>query len=227
MKEDEEVKPYSKIKTVWKRDPNTKYKTLIPGQWALPEFEYLQMTAWSCYEKIDGTNIRAIYWPLTDTVEFRGRSDKAQIPPFLLAVLEEKITSDMKYAFDLSKSGDTPITLYGEGFGRRIQKRGELYGEPDFCLFDIRIGDYWMDQDFVTEVAEILELQRAPIMCVDDLHEAINHIRKHQWKSHWGDFLVEGFILRPNVDLYTRQGDRIISKIKHKDFPIPEDLVER
>lgn len=212
------MNPYSKIKTIWDRDPNTKYKTLISGQWALPEFAYLQNAAWACYEKIDGTNIRAIYWPLTDAVEFRGRSDKAQIPPFLLAVLEEKITADMQNAFDLGKSGDAPITLYGEGFGRRIQKHGELYGEPNFCLFDIRIGDYWMGQEFITEAAKTLGLQRAPVMCVGNLHEAIDRIRKRQWKSHWGDFLVEGFILHPIVDLYTRQGNRIIGKIKHKDF---------
>lgn len=213
------MNPYSSIKTVWARDPDTKYRTLIPGQWALPAFAYLQNAMWSCYEKIDGTNIRAIYWPLTDTVEFRGRSDKAQIPSFLLAALEEKITTDMQYAFDLAKSGDAPITLYGEGFGRKIQKRGECYGEPDFCLFDIKIGDYWMEQEFVTETARILGLQRAPLIQVANLHDAIDGIRNHVWKSHWGDFLIEGFILRPTVDLYTRQGNRIISKIKHRDFP--------
>ena len=37
-------------------------------------------------------------------------------------------------------------------------------------------------------------------------------------KSTFGDFMAEGIVVRPTVSLYTRSGNRIIGKIKTKDF---------
>jgi hypothetical protein len=36
--------------------------------------------------------------------------------------------------------------------------------------------------------------------------------------SQWGDFAAEGIVARPKIELKTRGGKRIITKIKHKDF---------
>ena len=52
---------YHKIQTVFKRDPETKYKTLLMGEYSLIEFEYLRYNDWVWTEKINGTNIRVIY----------------------------------------------------------------------------------------------------------------------------------------------------------------------
>jgi hypothetical protein len=38
------------------------------------------------------------------------------------------------------------------------------------------------------------------------------------FKSHWGDFIAEGIVARPKVELKTRAGHRIITKLKYKDF---------
>ena len=59
------MEKYHKIMTVFKRDPETKYKTLLMGEWALPEFEYLCCNPWVFTEKIDGTNIR-VNWDCTE-----------------------------------------------------------------------------------------------------------------------------------------------------------------
>ena len=37
---------YHKIQTVYKRDPMTNYKTLLDGEFSLPEFEYLANNDW-------------------------------------------------------------------------------------------------------------------------------------------------------------------------------------
>ena len=81
------MKEYHKIQTVFKRDPETKYKTLVDGNWALPEFEYLKDNLWEFTEKVDGTNIR-IQLDI-EGLYFRGKTDKAQIPPFLLDKLNK------------------------------------------------------------------------------------------------------------------------------------------
>jgi len=36
--------------------------------------------------------------------------------------------------------------------------------------------------------------------------------------SAWGEFKAEGIVARPSIELIARNGKRIITKIKHKDF---------
>jgi hypothetical protein len=54
------MKEYHKIQTVFKRDPSNNYKTLLEGEFAIPEFGYLQDNEWVFTEKVDGTNIRVM-----------------------------------------------------------------------------------------------------------------------------------------------------------------------
>ena len=44
---------------------------------------------------------------------------------------------------------------------------------------------------------------------------------RHGFPSQWGDFTAEGVVARPKVELKTRNGARIITKLKHIDFPKP------
>lgn len=219
------MQPYHKIKTLWTRDPETKWKTLIEGQWDLPVFEALSMAKWDWYEKVDGTNMRVIFAPegpmdAKGWVEFRGRTDRAQIPAHLTERLDYLFDVDFFFEhFDLDKSGDSTITLYGEGFGPKIQSGGK-YGETvDFCLFDVRIGDMWMEQAFVSELAQQARLQRAPLVGQGTLWDAI-YKTADGFLSKWGAFDAEGLIVRPGVELFDRLGNRVIGKIKLKDFTI-------
>ena len=209
------MKKYPKIKTVWDRDPDNNYKTLIEGQWAKPEFEYLKDNDWVCTEKIHGTNIRVI-WD-GDNVEFRGRTDKAQIPPFLLDSLEELFP---RQKFILSFP-DTPMTLYGEGYGAKIQGGGGKY-IPDgtsFILFDVIIDDWWLKLDDTVDIAGKLNISHVPVRHVGTLEEAVEIVRGDmksvvaEDESH-----VEGLVMKPKVQLFNRLGERMIKKVKCKDF---------
>ena len=66
---------YHKIQTIFKRDMTSKRKTLLEGQWTMPEFEYLAENKWVFTEKVDGTNIRVIF--KNNGVTFGGKSDSA------------------------------------------------------------------------------------------------------------------------------------------------------
>lgn len=77
---------YPKIQTVFKRDLATKYKTLLEGNYSLPEFEYLKNNKWIFTEKVDGTNIRVCF--RDGKVVFYGRTDSAQIPAPLIKRLD-------------------------------------------------------------------------------------------------------------------------------------------
>lgn len=204
------MKEYHKIQTVWERDPDTKFKTLIRGKWACPEFEYLAQSNWVGTEKIDGTNIR-VMWD-GDKVTFGGKTDRASIPAALIERLQE-----LFYAGAMANIFTGPACLYGEGFGAKIQNGGNYGAKQDFCLFDVRCGDVWLERKNVTDIAHKLECSEAPIINMGTLAELI-HITEIGFNSRWGDFLAEGLVARPEVELLNRNGGRIITKIKTKDF---------
>ena len=72
---------YNKIETLYKRNVNGD-KKLIVGEFRNPTIEYLKDNKWEFTEKIDGTNI-SIVWDGFG-ITFHGRTEKAQIPSFLL-----------------------------------------------------------------------------------------------------------------------------------------------
>ena len=207
------MRKYHKIQTVYLRDPDNKYKTLLEGQFALPEFEYLSGNEWVFTEKVDGTNIR-VDWDC-ERVVFGGRTDNAQIPTFLIAELQE--------IFPLVKFGEvypeTPMTLYGEGYGAKIQKGGGNYipNGVDFVLFDVMIGGNYLERENVEDIAYHLGIDVVPIVGRGILTNAVEMVREG-FQSQWGDHIAEGLVMRPAVELVSRMGKRIISKIKYKDF---------
>jgi len=207
------VKPYHKIQTVFKRDPETKYKTLLLNEYSLPEFEYLKNNIWQFTEKVDGTNIRVIITP-DGKVEFRGRTDRAQIPMQLLGRLTELFPIDSKL-FEQFPDG---ACLYGEGYGAKIQKGGGNYSlTQEFVLFDIKIGDWWLERSDVEEIAKELGIDIVPIIGEGTLTDMVDGM-KHGFTSTWGNFGAEGIVARPKVELFNRNNHRIITKLKCKDF---------
>ena len=102
---------YHKIQTVYYRDPATNNKTLLEGQWSMPEFEYLKDNQWVWTEKIDGTNIRIKC--IDDKVEFGGRTDNAQIPSFLMDYLTNAFSVDQfKDTFDFDRGSDVCLFVW-------------------------------------------------------------------------------------------------------------------
>lgn len=203
---------YHKIQSIYKRDQKGNF---IVGEWTKPEFEYLADKPWTFDEKIDGTNIRIGFDGYN--IKIGGRTDRAQIPAFLLGRLAELFsTKKMREVFETHQS---EVVLYGEGFGARIQKGGGLYlpDSVDFILFDVRIGNVWLQESSVTDIASQLGLRRTSNLGVGTIFDAVNMVKKG-FDSKIGTAKAEGLILRPTVPLFDRMGRRIITKIKCKDF---------
>jgi len=205
---------YHKIQTVFKRDPETKFKTLVSGDYSLPEFEYLKNNDWTFTEKVDGTNIRVMFYLIG--IKFGGKTERAQIPAELTNRLNERFLSQI----DLFKNtfGGAEVCFYGEGYGPKIQKGGGNYRQDqDFVLFDVKINGWWLQRSDVEDIAQKFDLNVVPIIGQGTLLEMVEKA-KMGFNSLWGDFLAEGIVARPETELKTRSGQRIITKIKHKDF---------
>ena len=209
---DESIAPeYSKIQSVFKRDENT--HRFIENKFSLPEFDYLKKNNWWMTEKVHGTNTR-VAWD-GRMVRFAGKTNDAQISQKLFWKLQETFTNK-KFC---GLYPDTPMCLYGESYGASINSGGNyIRGGVDFVLFDVLIDGWWLRREGIEDVANKLDIDFVPLVGKTTLLDAVEMIRRKTLKSCWGDFLAEGVVLKPEVEMKTRRGDRIITKLKHKDF---------
>lgn len=134
----------------------------------------------------------------------------------------------------------TTMTFYGEGYGPKIQG-GEKYADiPKFVLFDVKVGPWWLESDAVGVLAAALDIPLVPVVGFGTLSDAVALVRgdtrrrvvqfdpetnefhkayvPEKFLSTWGDFEAEGIVARPTVQLFDRKGERIITKIKVRDF---------
>jgi RNA ligase-like protein len=205
---------YPKIPGPFKREVSGPNKNkLIPWSWSSPELEYLSNTDWIFTEKIDGTNIRII-WD-GHKPEFRGRTDRAQIPAKLMSALIDMFPEEL---FE-QKFGSDEVILFGEGYGAGIQKGGGNYSQDNsFILFDVKIGPWWLQRDAVVDIAESLGLEVVPLIHGSSLKGAISVVAYKELKSTFGDFIAEGIVGQPSVPIFSRKGERIIVKLKGCDL---------
>ncbi len=209
---------YPKIETVFKRDENFK----VTDQIKLPEFTNIKN--WLVTEKIDGTNIRVIY--RNGELLFRGKSDNAQMPIFLLEELQKMFTID-KIKSVLKEEPEQGICLYGEGYGQKIQKGGGDYNaENSFRLFDVWIDGWWLEWDKVEEIAEMMGIKTAPVIGKYNLEDAI-HLLKNPITSKVAydendedknDKMIEGIVCRAYPMVLFRSGVPIKWKLKYSDY---------
>lgn len=214
---------YHKINSIYKRDMTKPNALFIIGEWADPAFDYLQNNQWEWMEKIDGMNVRVMFDG--ENIVFGGKTDNAQIPSHLVNHLNElflplprKIL--LKEMFKPKEGEKTDVCLYGEGFGFKIQGKvgvDYLTDKVDFCLFDVRVGNWFLERKNVYSIAEKLGLKTPAIVGHGTLPEAIELV-KTGFKSSFGVAQAEGLVLRPTCELKTRRGERIITKVKVRDF---------
>lgn len=208
------MKEYEKIETLYVRDDKT--KKLVEGKFRNETVELLKDIDWEFTEKIDGTNIR-IYWD-GHKVSYYGRTDKAQIPSQLMNRLIELFGGDINEEMFEQKFGDMPVMLIGEGYGAKIQKVGGDYRtDNDFILFDVCINGNYQPRESVKEIANYFNIDVVPTIMIGKLQDGVDYV-KSKPKSKIGNADSEGLVARPLKELKDRTGNRIIVKIKVKDF---------
>lgn len=208
------MKEYNKIYSPFVRDVVT--NKLIKNDWSRPEFEYLKDLKWYGTEKIDGTNIR-IMWDGANVV-IGGKTDGAQLHSELVKNLQDQFMTISQRQKFLEKFGDKQVCFYGEGYGPGIQKGGGNYRESKgFILFDVMVGGSWLNHGNVIGIAETFGVDIVPTVVEGTLEELIAYVEGKP-KSTFGDFEMEGIVARPAFVLSNNYGERLITKIKVKDF---------
>lgn len=235
---------YQKINSLFKRDENN---LIIPTEFCQDEFGYLKDLKWECTEKIDGTNMRVIITPIYSQtylenanvfvdsfaefkIEIKGKSDDAIVPKHLMDKMIKIFTKDKiydtfsnRYILNEEKHEKNldPIILYGEGYGVKIQKGGNyISNDVDFILFDVKVGNIWLQRYSCEEIAKSLNIKIVPFVGLMTIPEAIEYVKKGFISniSENRNYLAEGLVLKTPLGLMDRRGNRLITKIKYKDF---------
>jgi len=238
---------YPKIETLFERDEHFHVDT---QHIRCPEFT--QIARWLVTEKIDGTNVRvSLERNFPDWgVRFYGRTDNAQIPTFLLSYLQDTFgRDDLKGLWRGRQNcelcggsglighlpsgcscidGGYSITLYGEGYGARIQKGGGNYREGvGFRLFDVLVdGRWWLDWANVKDVATKLGIKTVPDFGYPrPLEEIVQMVRCGFYSVVANDdqgghieHKAEGIVARTDPYLFDKHGHPLRWKLKTKDF---------
>lgn len=215
---------YDKIETLYNRDPSNPKR--VTDEIRLPEFEIPQR--WVVTEKIDGKNTRVIYQGGGDPrVQFRGRTDNAQMSANEYQWLYEKFpASKFENAFDLAGPGASlfTCTLYGEFYGPKIQSGGWYRDDYGFRIFDVKVGDWWLNWDDVLDVSNKLGVSVVPTLAGSaTLEEALDLVKRvsitQTFEAAGGELRYhEGIVARTDPLLFMRDGRRLMWKLKVKDF---------
>ena len=124
----------------------------------------------------------------------------------------------INYANIFQPAGCNIICLYGEGYGAGIQSGGNYRKDQSFILFDVKIDHLWLKRSGVEDIANKLDTEIVPIIGTGNLFDLVDKAKKGFLSQISKIHYAEGIVARPAVELFSRNGDRIITKIKYKDF---------
>ena len=208
---------YNKIETLYNRDIEGS-KKLIEGDFRNEAVEFTKNLTWQFTEKIDGTNIR-VMWD-GHKVTFGGRTDRSSIPAHLMNKLIELFGGNETEQLFEQVFGEKETILFGEGYGAKIQGCGSLYrSDVSFILFDVMINGNYQSRECVEMTAKQFGIDVVPVLFDGNLEDGVAFV-KTKPMSTIGTAPMEGLVARPMVELKDRCGNRLIVKIKVKDFEV-------
>lgn len=207
----------------------------------------IEVTRESVYDEVSNIDDIGNIIGVKFNIEIKGKTDNAQIPPHLDKYMKETFTNDKIFAslgikeyipreewaehgWCVSKEDPTPMyekipekyTLYGEGYGMKIQKGGGRYlsNSVSFRGFDVKVNDTYLLRDNAMSIFEKLGADTVPYFGQMTIDEAIDFVRAGFISTISEDrtLMAEGLVLSSPLGLKNRRGERLIVKIKYGDF---------
>lgn len=192
-----------------------KRKLMIPTKdedYRSPLLAYLSNLEWVYTRKIDGANLR-VQWDGEQAL-WNGKSNNfvcgAELTEYMNNTFLEEI-------FEEKFGRDKVVTLFGEHMGPKVQGNELGLDKDEFILYDVNVNGTWLDAFNVIEVARYFGVRNIHAfmshgMLADTLSNLINRVASGEFKD-W-----EGIVARPTVEMRAQNGQRVIVKIKNKDY---------
>lgn len=125
----------------------------------------------------------------------------------------------------------TRAVVYCEGYGPKIQGGGKYRKDIAVRIFDVFIqdennflGGWWLEPDKVADIASKLGVKTMPELELENMRAIVSAV-KYGIKSIVAvedegipETMMEGVVARMKPPLFTRKGERVIFKLKTKDF---------
>jgi len=172
-----------------------------------------------CYalEKIHGTSAHITIDPTKGVSYFSGGVSHKRF----VETVEPSIILSLADGADVPN--DIEFTVYGEAYGGSCMKMSAVYGpELRFVVFDVKVGDIWLNVPNAHDVANKLGLEfvdyrliPATLAAIDaerdrsSVQSARNGVNNVEWK--------EGVVLRPTQEFIKSNGKRLICKHKRDE----------
>jgi hypothetical protein len=119
---------------------------------------------------------------------------------------------------------EVPVYIYGEYFGKGVQKVGARYIDNgnDFLVFDIRQQGWWLPREKRNALCFDLGLKSVPYLGYMTLRQIEEMVMKGfttKYNNAADPTLIEeGIVARPVIPLCDGGGKRIIVKVKYCDY---------
>lgn len=222
---------YPKITSPFKRT-DEKSKTVNVCVWFDDYAKFFGESGLPFYatEKVDGTNLNIVYDG--NHIQYKGHTDKTVWDPEVEDWIKSKFkTSEFEQICE-QMFGEHEIKLCGELIGPKIQNNIYNLEDYKFVLFDIHNNttNTWWKRETVEEKAEELNLDIVPLIGATNFTDLrieskntirgwVNLLQNVEFKSKFNkDVEIEGFVVRPLMEILKANGERVIYKIKIKDI---------
>lgn len=167
-------------------------------------------------EKLDGTSI-GIVWD-GERISFVGHTEGKPVAKELIPYLEENFGTKQFESVIESVFGETVVTIYGEMLHKNVGSHQYGFPEGKFIGYDIcdAEGKYY-NRTAVKGILESLGIEH-PHEELMTINEAVDFVSTRQ--KSWLDTNepLEGLVLRPQIELYLNNNERVICKVKTCDF---------
>jgi len=118
---------------------------------------------------------------------------------------------------------EVPVYVYGEYFGKGIQKSGGRYSDDNhFIVFDIDMQGWWLPKNIRDMYCNMLGLETVPYIGTGTISEFEKMVSdgfatKLEWAKDKA-LIEEGIVARPVLPVKDTRGNRIMVKIKYEDY---------
>lgn len=179
-----------------------------------PLLAYLAESPWVYSRKVDGENIR-IQWNGEQAL-WNGKSNSFQCSAEFTEYMNNTFLEEI---FEEKFGRDKIVTLFGEKMGPKTQGNELGLEKDEVVLYDVNVNGTWLSKVAVVEIAGYFGFNVPSIyrymphgQVSAKLRELIEMCANGEFKD-W-----EGIVAIPLVEMRDQNGQRVIVKIKNRDY---------
>jgi len=195
-----------KTLTLFKRGDDFKVKP-----WLFTDQRFGLLNYWLVTEKMDGMSV--ILSANSENYGIHGRSPNTQFTPEQESFLHDQTSAAIGRLSKHILYDGKKVDIYAELVGPGVNGNSHNFKDLQLYVFDVRINDFWLDWTNTASVAQDADLVTVPVIYTMTLPEIVRLVRDTPQTEYF-----EGIVARSDPYLYNNKGERLMFKLKAKDF---------